>query len=134
MVKHKLTIKEDIEEKINLSQFLITINSNRVKDDKFKQHCLKFFNNIHLFIDTREGYIPDKQMLINIQPYFEIGKKFQKYHCHSLITIKHNSNILINGEKLQYAANKMGYYINNRVIRGTANLQRVIQYMQKNQK
>src|SRR5579885_496161 len=98
----------------HVSRFFITINTNKtdIKQIKpLKQAYEGFYQNLDRFITYLD---PSNKMINEItdDPVIGIGKTYNRVHIHSLITIKHNSKIHLNFDKIRkYFSKYLGYTI-----------------------
>jgi hypothetical protein len=97
---------------------------------QFKQEVLEFLRGITDYIAVNPGAIPDSEMKIQIKPAFEIGEKQKRVHAHISILIEHNSNIKLDVQKITADT---GWYVNSRYVRGSRDLDRILEYLRKQQ-
>ncbi len=106
-----------IEDGINESDFLITINSNKVISTQAEFDLVQKQTQVMIEKDigSREGlndilkYLDDKGTIdnigeVNIEYTTEIGHKMHRYHTHIFIKIKHTTKIHIDTLKLKELA------------------------------
>jgi len=133
--KTKIKISGQDNKKKKFSTFYLTINSNKYvpnEDDEyykeFKDEVLDIFQHMNQYIKFREGFPKDNNMIINIEPSFEISpdKAGRRAHSHTIITIKHNSNILLDTKKIQQ---ETGFHVHSDYIR--SDMQALIDYQEK---
>lgn len=91
------------KDKINLSNFFITVNSQqhmKRRDDndpfvkKFKYVVIKFCENISKFVKIHEGFEWDDSLYQpNVLPNFEVGPKQRRLHVHILAEFQHRTKM-----------------------------------------
>jgi hypothetical protein len=136
--KHTVIVKEDNDdEKLHHSAYLLTINTNKSVDSMnnpfvtdFKTQIKNILRNFPDYIVTNPGHQPDDSMIVRVKPFFEIGSKYHRLHCHVDTIIEHNSNIRIDVAKL---SDSFGYKIDVKFVKGSNDRDRILRYLRKNQ-
>ena len=136
--RHRVEVRQEDadDEKLATSQYLLTLNSNRVvvsmQDPyvaKFRRQVNQILENLPEYIVPNPGYEPDTEMIVTATPFLEIGGKQHRLHCHAHVVIKHNSNIRLDCGAI--SAELHGAYCNARHIKGSNELQKVLRYLRK---
>lgn len=139
MSTHTISVKidDDDNEKIKTSMFLLTINSNKVVNSKkdpfvasFRKQIKELLQKLPDYIVVNANAVQDDNMVINVKSFVEIGKKQHRLHSHSIIEVKHNSNIRLDREKITAALG--GYYVNVTFMRSSNDINRMLDYIKKN--
>jgi hypothetical protein len=135
----KINIKSDDDiknDKLHTSRWLLTINTNKavksLKDPiviQFKRHIRNILTHFDEYVKTNGNYRPDPTMITELQPIYEIGPKYHRYHTHIIVTIQHNSNISIDLDALREEL--PGYYINSTFIRASVDLDKLLNYIRQ---
>lgn len=132
----ELTLTET-DKKWKYSGWLLTVNSNQTEENlsmrDFKRKMIGFFRELFggeaTAFKHRFGRY-DGTMIVNVNPHFEVGKKYHRLHCHAIVKVDHNSNIQLDRRALDAAL--PGYYFHWDFLRdSTAEINRILYYARK---
>ena len=137
--KPKVNISEVTrEDKLNISTWFVTINTNRVPKsqadiEKFRSQLHAALEDVTAYIipNKYEGYTEgDPTMQVEIKQALEIGKKYHRLHAHVFIVCHHDSNLKIDEEYFKDEIDDVAF-VKVKYVKANADFQKLINYMRK---